>query len=146
MQHFVLALGVAASAATGMSAFDTSVIPAAQQEIAASCGTSPAISVTWRDFGDDADASAGLIEGGLGFLSGAFGEVCKDPGLKAEASKQISKIVLSQAYGAADPVIYLTQGTLHVEYLWVKGQPGPDSGFVRDEIASRLKGEEAEAP
>ena len=144
--NFVLALGVAVSAAAGAASFDASVIPAAQKEIAAACGISPVISVTWRDFGDDADASAGLIEGGLGFLSGAFGEVCKDAGLKAEAGKQISKIVLSQAYGAADPVIYLTQGTLHVEFLWMKGRPGPDVAFVRDEIVSRLKGEEAEAP
>jgi len=87
-----------------------------------------------------------LVEGGLGFLSGAFAEVCKDTGLKAEASKQISNIVLSQAYGAADPVVYLTKGTLHVEYLWMKGQPGPDAAFLRDEIVSRLKGEEAEVP
>ena len=145
MQHFVLTLGLVVTAA-GAASFDGSVIPAARTQIAAACGVAPVIAVTWDDFDEDADASAGLIEGGLGFLSGAFGEVCKDAALKAEVGKQISSIVLTQAYGAADPVIYLTQGTLHIEYLWVKGQPGPDAVFVRDEIASRLKGDAAEAP
>lgn len=127
-------------------AFDNEAIPKAQAEIASACGASPAISVTWSDLGDDEDAAAGLTQVGLGFLSGAFGEVCKDPNLKAAMGQQISKIVLTQAYGAADPVIYLTASTLHIEYLWVKGQAGPDVAFVRDEITSRLKGEEAEAP
>lgn len=139
---FVLALAALALSQT----FDAQTIPKAQAEIASVCGTSPVISVDWRDFGEDADAASGLIEGGLGFLSAAFGEVCKDAGLKAAMSNQISKIVLTQAHGATDPVIYLIQGTLHVEYLWVKGQPGPDVAFVREEIASRLRGEEAEAP
>ena len=139
---FVLALAALALSQT----FDAQTIPKARAEITSVCGTSPAISVDWDDFGDDADAASGLIEGGLGFLSGAFGEVCKDAGLKAAMSNQISKIVLTQAYGAADPVIYLMKGTLHIEYLWVKGQPGPDVAFVRDEIASCLRGEEAEAP
>jgi hypothetical protein len=127
-------------------AFDGDAIPKAQADISAACGAATAISVTWKDFGDDEDAAAGLTQVGLGFLSGAFAEVCKDADLKAEVGKQISKIVLTQAYGAADPVIYLTRGTLHIEYLWVKGQAGPDIAFVRDGIASRLKGEEAEAP
>ncbi len=126
--------------------FDADAIPAARSEIAAACGSSPAISVKWAAFGDDDDAAAGLSQAGLGFLSGAFVEVCKDGGLKAEVGKQISKIVLTQAHGAADPVIYLTGGTLHIEYLWVRGQAGPDVAFVRDEITSRLRGEEAEAP
>jgi hypothetical protein len=126
--------------------FDTEAIPKAQAEIASACDASPAISVTWSDFGDDEDAVAGLSQVGLGFLSSAFGQVCQDANLKTAMGKQVSKIVLTQAYGAADPVIYLTGGTLHIEYLWVKGQAGPDVAFVRDEIASRLKGEEAEAP
>jgi hypothetical protein len=79
-------------------------------------------------------------------LTGAFADVCRDAALKSEVAKQIAKVVLAQGYGAADPVIYLTPGTLHIEYLWVKGQPGPARDFVRDEIAARLMGEEAEAP
>jgi hypothetical protein len=125
--------------------FDAEVIPKAQAEIASACGTSPAISVTWGDFGDDEDAAAGLTQAGLGFLSSAFGGVCSDASLKTAIGQKVSKIVLTQAYGATDPVIYLTGGTLHIEYLWVKGQAGPDVAFVRDEIISRLKGEEAEA-
>jgi hypothetical protein len=136
----ILGLALAALAA---GAVDTS---AAQKEIAAACGASPAIVVSWEEFGDDEDAKAGFSAAGLAFLSGAFAELCKDPGLKAEVGKQIGKIVLAQAYGAADPVIYLTQKTLHVEYLWVKGEAGPDKMLVRDEIAARLKGVEAEAP
>lgn len=140
----MLSLIFAAMALSQM--FDSEAIPKAQTEIASACGASPAISVTWDDFGDDEDAVAGLAQVGLGFLSSAFGEICKDANLKTAIGGQISKIVLTQAYGAADPVIYLTGGTLHIEYLWVKGQAGPDVAFVRDEIASRLKGEEAEAP
>ena len=136
----ILALTIVVAAA---GAVDTS---AAQKEIATACGVSPAVVVSWEEFGDNEDAKAGFSAAGLSFLSGAFGELCKDAGMKAEVGKQISKIVLSQAYGAADPVIYLAQKTLHVEYLWVKGEPGPDKMLVRDEIAARLKGEEAEAP
>jgi hypothetical protein len=139
-------LAVVMTALALSQSFDADAIPKAETEIASLCGASPAISVTWRDFGDDDDAAAGLAQVGLGFLSGAFGEVCKDPSLKAAVGEQISKIVITQAYGAADPVIYLTQGTLHVEYLWLKGQAGPDIAFVRDEILSRLKGEAAPAP
>jgi hypothetical protein len=102
--------------------------------------------VKWENFGDDDDAAAGLSQAGLGFLSDAFVDICKDAGMKAAIGERISKVVLSQAHGAADPVIYLTGGSLHIEYLWVKGQVGPDVSFVRDEIASRLRGEEAEAP
>ena len=82
----------------------------------------------------------------LTFLTTAFATVCKDAAAKAETAKQIRKIVLTQAYGAADPVVYISQGTLNVEYLWVKGEPAPDAAFVAAEITSRLKGEEAEAP
>jgi hypothetical protein len=146
MHVFLLTVGIAAAVGAGVSEFEAGLIPKAQSEIGAACDAKPAISVTWDDFGDDADAAAGLVDGGLGFLSSALGEVCKDAALKGEVGKQISKIVLSQAYGTADPVVYLTQRTLHIEYLWMKGQPGPDAAFVRDEIASRLKGEEAEAP
>lgn len=144
MQALVFALGmIAASAAT----FEAQDITAARQKIAAACGASPAIAVKWEDFNEDVDARSGLIDGGLGFLTDAFGAICKDAALKAEVGKQISKITLTQAYGAADPVIYLVRGTLHVEYLWAKGQPAPDTNYVRDEIASRLRGgEAAEAP
>lgn len=145
MQHFVMAMGAALAAASGV-AFETTGITDARAKIAAACGTSPEIVVGWEDFNKDVDARTGLVEGGLAFLTGAFEAVCKDAGLKGEVGKQISKVRLMQAYGAADPVIYLSRGTLHVEYLWAKGQPAPDVAYVRDEIASRLRGEEAEAP
>jgi hypothetical protein len=59
---------------------------------------------------------------------------------------QIKKVVLTQAYGAADPIIYISEGTLNVEYLWIKGEPAPDAKVVAAEIKSRLSGEEMEAP
>ena len=121
-------------------------IPAAQKEIAAACEASPALGVKWESFGDDADGRAAFVKTGLGFLTNAFGEVCKDAALKAEVGKQIRKIVLTQAYGAADPIIYLSKGALYVEYMWTPGEPGPDVKLVHDEIVSRLKGEEPEAP
>jgi hypothetical protein len=139
-------LSLVAAALALSQSVEADAVPKARAEIEAACGSSPIIAIKWEGFGEDDGAAAGLAEGGLGFLSGAFGEVCKDAGLKAEVGEQISKIVLIQAYGAADPIIYLMRGTLHIEYLWVKGQAGPDAAFVRDEIASRLRGEEAEAP
>jgi len=144
MQSFAWAIGmiVAASAA----AFETQELPAARAKIATACGSSPTIIVNWEDFNKDVDARSGLVDGGLAFLTDAFGAICKDAALKAEVGKQISKVSLTQAYGAADPVIYLVRGTLHVEYLWAKGQPAPDTNYVRAEIASRLRGEAPEAP
>ena len=145
MQIWLWALGgVLAVAST--PAIDGGAVQKAQGDIGASCGYTPAVVVEWDGFGDDVDAKAGLNEGGFGFLTSAFADVCKDAALKAEVGKQISKIVLTQAYGAADPVIYLARKTLHIEYLWARGVPGPDTAYVRDEIAARLRGEEAEAP
>jgi hypothetical protein len=133
------------AAITG-GAFDSDAIPKAQAEIAAACVASPAIRVNWAEFGDDEPAAKALMDGGLGFLTGAMSTVCKDAALKAEVGKQIQRITLTQAYGAADPVVYINQGTLHIEYLWAKGEPTPDAKFVGAEIASRLRGEEMEAP
>lgn len=145
MQVWAWALGGVLAVAGGQS-FDSTVVAKAQSEIGSACGHTPVISVQWEEFGDDENAAQGLIESGLGFLSGSFAELCKDATLKAETKKQIAKIVLTQAYGAADPVIYLTRGTLHIEYLWAEGEPGPAVAFVRAEIVARLRGDEAEAP
>lgn len=138
----VLALALAAAAATALG----DEIPAAQKTIAAACGASPAITVRWENFGDDADGRAAFVKGGLGFLTTAFGDVCKDAGLKAEVGKQVRKIVLAQAYGAPDPIVYLTKGALYIEYMWAPNEPAPDAKIVGAEIAARLRGEEAEAP
>lgn len=134
---------VVAAAFTGPAPIDTG---AAKTEIAAACGASPDIEIDWRSFGDDDDALHVLRQSKVMFLAEAFATVCADAAAKPEVGKQILKIRLSQAHGAADPVVYLTQRTLHVEYLWMKGEPVPDAAFVAAEIKSRLKGEEAEAP
>jgi len=138
-----LAIVIALAAATPLLSAE---IPAAQTEIATACQTSPTIGVKWESFGDDADGRAAFVKAGLGFLTNAFGDVCKDATLKAEVGKQIRKVVLAQAYGAADPIIYLSRGALYVEYMWAPNEGGPDAKMVRDEIAARLKGEEPEAP
>lgn len=134
------------AALAGTQTFDADALPKAQAEIKATCEATPMLTVRWDAFGDDEPAAQSLMTSGLGFLTTAFATVCKDATLKGEVAKQIAKISLSQAYGAADPVIYLSERTLHVEYLWVKGEPAPDATYVAAEIASRLRSEEAEAP
>jgi hypothetical protein len=138
-----LVIVAAAAAFTAASPVDVGAI---EREIATACDASPAIDVNWQSFGDDDDAMSALSGSRLSFLSAAFASVCKNPSLKPEVGKQIAKIVIAQAHGAADPVIYLTQKTLYVEYLWVKGEPAPDASFVAAEIAARLRGDEADAP
>jgi hypothetical protein len=134
------------AALAGTATFDTDTIPKAQAAIEQSCGTRPNLAIRWNEFGDDEPAAQALMGTGLTFLTTAFATVCKDAAAKGEMAKQVRKVVLTQAHGAADPIIYISQGTLNVEYLWVKGEPAPDAAFVAAEIASRLKGEEAEAP
>lgn len=133
-------------AAIASGQFDSDVVPKAQAEIAAACTASPPINVNWTGFREDEPAAQALMDGGLGFLTKAMVSVCKDATLKAEVGKQIQRIRLMQAYGAADPVVYIHQGTLNIEYLWAKGEPVPDAAYVGAEIASRLRGEEMEEP
>lgn len=135
-----------AATLAGAAAFDAEAIPKAENEIAALCGASPAIVVRWSEFGDDEAAAGALIADDLKFLTAAFASVCKDTALKPEVGKQIKKIALTQAHGAADPIVYISEATLNVEYLWVKGEPAPDAAYIADELTARLKGEEAEAP
>jgi hypothetical protein len=142
----MIAVIVLAATLAGTQAFDAEAVPKAQADITAACGATPALTVRWTAFGDDEPAAQSLMTSGLAFLTSAFATVCSDATLKGEVAKQIAKITLSQAYGAADPVIYLSERTLHIEYLWVKGEPAPDAAYVAAEITSRLKGEEAEAP
>ncbi|MBP6012087.1 MAG: hypothetical protein KBA31_07655 [Alphaproteobacteria bacterium] len=139
-------LALLAAAALANPTFDAETIPKTRAAIAAVCSASPAITVKWDAFGDDADGANAFVGSRLTFLSTAFGTVCRNPALKPEVGKLISRIVLSQAYGAPDPMIYLLKGTLHVEYLWAQGEPAPDAAFVATEIAARLRGEEMEAP
>lgn len=142
----MIATLVFAAGLSGTAAFDADTIPKAQTEIAAACAANPALIVRWEAFGDDDPAAQALIADALVFLKTAFKTVCADAALKGEVAKQIRKIALTQAHGAADPIVYISEGTLNVEYLWVKGDPAPDAVLVAAEIASRLKGEEAEAP
>lgn len=137
---------VFAAGLTGTSVFDADTIPKAQAEITATCAASPALIVRWDAFGDDDPGAQALIGDGLAFLTTAFKTVCADATLKGEVAKQIRKIALTQAHGAADPIVYISEGTLNVEYLWIKGEPVPDAAVVAAEITARLKGEEAEAP
>ncbi|MCE9522094.1 MAG: hypothetical protein K8S25_06635 [Alphaproteobacteria bacterium] len=134
---------ITAAAITAANPID---VAPTQELIATACGAKVLIEIDRRSFGNDEDAMTGLQDPGIAFLGGAFADLCKDADRKADVVKQISKVVIAQANGAADPIIYLTRKTLHLEYFWTKGQPGPDQSFVRDEIASRLRGEEAEAP
>ncbi len=131
-----------AAALTADPTFEAAAIPKAQAEIAAACGVSPPVSIAWSDFGDDADGASAMIASGIGYVGAAFVSVCKDPGLKAEVGKQIHKVVLRQAYGATEPVLYISKGTLFIEYLWVKGDPAPDAAYVGSELADRLRGGE----
>ena len=131
-----------AAALTAGPTFEAAAIPKAQAEIAAACGVSPPVSIAWNDFGDDADGASAMIASGIGYVGTAFASVCKDPGLKAEVAKQIHKVVLRQAYGATEPVLYISKGTLFIEYLWVKGDPAPDAAYVGSELADRLRGGE----
>jgi hypothetical protein len=141
MLAFVIAAAVAANPAV-----DGAVITKVQGEIASACGASPPLSVSWDDFGNDEDGAKALAASELGFLSSAFATVCKDANLKGEVAKQISKVVLRQAYGATEPILYISKGTLFIEYLWVANEAAPDPGFVASEIADRLRGGEPEAP
>lgn len=142
----MIAMFVMAAGLTGTAAFDNDVIVKASGEIDAACAAKPALMVRWDEFGDDDPAAQALIASELTFLTTAFKTVCADAGLKGQVAKQIRKIALTQAHGAADPIVYISEGTLNVEYLWVKGEPVPDAAYVAAEIASRLRGEEAEAP
>jgi hypothetical protein len=136
---------VIAAALVGDPAFEASAIPKAKADIAAACGVSPPVSVAWADFGEDKDGASALVASGIGFVGAAFARVCKDPALKAEVRKQIQKVVLRQAYGATEPILYISRGTLFIEYLWVKGDPVPDAAFVGAELADRLRGGEPAA-
>ena len=140
----MLSLIVAAVAA--MPAVDTDAIPKAQAEIASACGVTLPLSVAWADFGDDEGGAQALAASKLTFVGAAFASVCKDVGLKVEVGKQISKVVLRQAYGATEPILYISKGTLFIEYLWVPNDPVPDTAFVASEIADRLRGGEPAAP
>jgi hypothetical protein len=139
MLNVFLAVAVAA-------AVDGDVIPKAQDEIGAACAASPPVSVLWDDFGEDESGAGALAASSLTFVSVAFTIVCKDEALKGEVGKQISKVVLRQARGATEPILYVSKGTLYIEYFWVANEPMPDATYVASELASRLRGEEAEAP
>jgi hypothetical protein len=141
----MFAIGLAAALAASV-AFDSDVIPKVKGEIASACGSSPAISVTWDAFGEDESGAGALINSQLRFLVTAFTDVCKTPALKPEVIKQIAKVVVRQAYGATEPILYISNGTLFVEYLWVAGEPAPDAAFVGAELVDRLRGGEPEAP
>lgn len=141
----MLGLGLAA-AISASAAFDSDVIPRVEGEIASVCGTSPALSVAWDAFGDDESGANALVASQLRFLVTVLTDVCKTPALKPEVNKQIAKIVLRQAYGATEPILYISKGTLFVEYLWVAGDPAPDAAFVSAELVDRLRGGEPEAP
>lgn len=127
-------------------AVGTDTFPKAQADIASACGASPVLAVAWNDFGSDESGARALAATELGFVGAAFTTVCKDAGLKAEVGKQIAKVVLRQANGASEPILYISKGTLYIEYLWVENEPAPDAAFVAAEIADRLRGGGPEAP
>ncbi len=137
---------LAAALAISPAQFEKSHFGSAQKAISAACGTYPPIAISWDAFGQDRGGRDQFTRGGLGFLVMGLKSVCGDATLKSDFKMQISRIVISQAYGATDPMIYVSDRALHIEYLWVKGEAGPDADVVAREIASRLRGEEMEAP
>ncbi len=137
---------VIAAAVASNPVVDGQIIPKVRAEIAAACGKAPQISVSWSDFGEDASGASALAKSGLSFVGAAFASACKDATLRAEVGKQISTVVLRQAYGATEPILYISKGTLYIEYLWVANDPAPDAAFVTSELKDRLRGGEPEAP
>lgn len=137
---------VFAAALAGTDAFDAGAVKTAESGIEASCGKKLSLSVRWESFGEDTDGAQRLMDDGLAFLTKSMATVCGDKVLAEKLRSGVKAIKLSQAYGAADPVIYITQSNLVIEYMWVKGEPAPDVALVAAEITSRLNGEEAEAP
>ena len=135
-----------AAALAGTDAFDAGAVKKAELELKTACGKAVAITVRWDSFGDDTDGAQRLMDDGLSFLTASMASVCADVALAAKLRDGVRSVKLSQAYGAPDPVIYITQSDLVIEYMWVKGEPAPDSVVVAAEIKSRLNGEEAEAP
>src|SRR5262245_36160155 len=123
------------SLAVNAHTFEEATIPAVRKEILASCRVAPAVSVEWVNFGQDNGGKKAFVDSGLKFLSAALRQVCSVAAMRAELGKQVDKIVLSQAYGAADPMIYISERALHVEYLWVLGEPPPDAAAVASQIA-----------
>lgn len=134
------------SAALANAVQDNHDIERTQTEIAAACGRAVSVSVAWEAFGKDADGRQKFEKQGLGFLRAAMTRVCADAKLKTAFKAQVRGIVVSQAYGAADPMIYLDNGKMHVEFLWAKGEGGPDVAYVISEISSRLRGEPMPVP
>ena len=141
MLDVLLAAAVAASAIV-----NGQIVPKIQGEIAAACGASPPVSVYWDDFGDDESGAGALAASELSFVSKAFVSVCADATLKTEVEKQIAKVVLRQAHGATEPILYISKGTLFVEYLWVANEAAPDAALVARELTDRLRGGDPEAP
>lgn len=135
-----------AAALAGTDAFDGGAVKKAESELQTACGKAIDVAVRWGSFGDDADGAQRLMDDGLSFLTASMASVCADATLATKLRDGVKGVKLSQAYGAADPVIYITQSDLVIEYMWVKGEPAPDTAFVAAEIKSRLNGEEGEAP
>lgn len=137
---------VLSAALASNQAFEADVLPKVQEKIGAACGVTLPVGVNWSDFGDDTGGADTLVRSELSFLTAAFAEVCKDAALKSEVDRQVKKIVLRQAYGATEPILYISKGTLYIEYLWVANEPPPDAAYVGSELVGRLRGEELEAP
>ncbi len=123
------------------------LIAKAEGLIAESCGAPITIDVRWDSFGlMSRDDAAEIMRSGLTFLTDALGQVCADAAMKESLAVQVQSIVLPQAGGAPDPMIYIHEGALHVEYYWVIAGAAPNTETVRDDIIARLKGEEMEMP
>lgn len=140
----VLALPAHASEAPEGS---EALIAKAEAAILESCGAPITIDVRWDTFGlMSRDDGAEVMRSGLTFLTDALREVCADAAMKESLAAQVQSIVLPQAGGAPDPMIYIHEGALHVEYYWVIAGAAPTMEVVRDDIIARLKGEEMEMP
>ncbi|HRK71472.1 MAG TPA: hypothetical protein PLA85_07775 [Micropepsaceae bacterium] len=119
----------------------------AEALIQESCGAPITVDVRWGTFGlMSRDDGAEVMRSDLKFLTDALREVCADVAMKESLAAQVQSIVLPQAGGAPDPMIYIHEGALHVEYYWVIAGAAPTMEVVRDDIIARLKGEEMEMP
>lgn len=151
MRHAVYALAVFAFAtpafASNAPEGSEAMITKAEALILESCGVPITVDVRWDTFGlMSRDDGAEVMRSGLTFLTDALREVCADDAAKESLAAQVQSIVLPQAGGAPDPMIYIHEGALHVEYYWVIAGAAPSMEVVRDDIIARLKGEEMEMP
>ncbi len=121
---------------------------AAIDAVTAACGAKPELTVDWDGFAAGEPAGGrtqALVDSKLTFLSAALSDVCADKSLRAKWKAQVRKILIRQALGAPDPMIWLNDGELSIDYFW-DGTANPNATDVAQGITARLNGEPMEEP